>query len=155
MWESQLSPTERSGHLFSTNANTSLHFHLWTSLTPALKSHSQGNATSLRTIPRILSLGLFLYCAATRECQRATTADTDGSSCLWWLPYVTLLLWFFFLVLFSFHLSSPSLFWSLKSPELGGRGEHRWGWRGSNLTCVKTFSWKSGHSVQAEWLFRG
>lgn len=39
------------------------------------------------------SPGLFPSCAVTAVCQQATTADTDGSPGLWWLPYVTSLFW--------------------------------------------------------------
>lgn len=39
------------------------------------------------------SPGLFPSCAVTAGCQQATTADTDGSPGLWWLPYVTSLFW--------------------------------------------------------------
>lgn len=44
-------------------------------------------------LSQFLCPGLFPSCAVTSGCQQATTADTDGSPGLWWLPYVTLLLW--------------------------------------------------------------
>lgn len=74
-------------------------------------------------LSQFLCLGLFLSCAVTGGCQQATTADTDGSPGLWWLPYVTLLLWAVFFKCFSFHHSSLSLFCFSKTARAG---KERW-----------------------------
>lgn len=117
-------------------------------------------------LSQFLCPGLFPSCAVTSGCQQATTADTDGSPGLWWLPYVTSLLqvcaaFFFFFLCFSFHLSSLSLFGSLKWPEQGGRGECRRGWKGSNMMPINTFQCRARIQAQlefylfTEWLLGG
>ncbi len=61
-----------------------------------------------------------------------------------------LVLFFFFSKCFSFHLSSLSLFCSLKWPEQGGRAECRRGWKGSNVMPINTFQRKAGIQPQLE-----
>lgn len=116
-----------------------------------LKSWPQGNQTPYIPNPGILCPGLFPSCAVNSGCQQAMAADTDGSSGLWWLPYVTSLLWvcafrmFFFPSLISF---SVLLFFD--RPEQGGRGERCRGWRGSNAMAINTFQRKERIQSQLE-----
>ena len=87
-WETEphwtrLNPTELRGTCF---LQTSARFCTsWkhTSPPPTLKSGPQGIFLS-----QFLCPGLFPSCAVTVGSQQGTTADTDGSPGLWWLPYV-------------------------------------------------------------------
>lgn len=158
-------PHRAVGHLFSANASGSF----CTLHSPSLPSPQRWNLVlkGFRVVlSQFLCPGLFPSCAVTSGCQQATTADTDGSPGLWWLPYVTSLLqvcaaFFFFFKCFSFHLSSLSPFGSLKWPEQGGRGECRRGWKGSNMMPINTFQCRARIQAQlefylfTEWLLGG
>lgn len=89
---SLLNPAEPCGvarHLFSAKASKLLHLTITATPPPDNEVLSSRNSGSLS---QFLCLGLFPSCAVTSGCQQATTADTDGSEGLWWLPYVTLVL---------------------------------------------------------------
>lgn len=124
-WETtktRLNPTELLGHLFSANANKLLHKHFFSlSSSHCLNLILEGFPLLLSQFHESSLRDYSPSCAVTGGCQQATTADTDGSPCLWWLPYVTSLSWVKAFLMFSFHLSSLSLFCSLKQLEQGGR----------------------------------
>lgn len=148
-------PRWAAGHLFS--GNTSLDFaphHDTLHSQPSLPLPSAGVLSSRDSDCSYHNSSVLDYSHRVQEtggCQQATTADTDGSPDLWWLPYVTLLLqvcaslMFFFPSLISFFV-----FCSLKWPEWGWRGECRWGWTGSNSMPINTFRCKVGIQPQLE-----
>lgn len=145
------------GHLFSANASELLHLTITSSTHkpslpfPVLKSFPQGILTLLITVPWILCPGLFSSCVMTSGCQQAMTAGTDGSPGWWWLPYVTSFFWVgSFFKCFSFHRSSRSVFCSLKQSEQHGRGDCRWGWRGSDVMPINTFQCRADIQSQLE-----
>lgn len=158
-WETQpVNPNEprwAAGHLFS--GNTSLDFaphHNTLHSQPTLPLPSAGVLSSRDSDSSYHNSSVLDYSHPVQEtggCQQATTADTDGSPGLWWLPYVTLLLqvcassMFFFPSLISFFV-----FCSLKRPEWGWSGECRWAWTGSNSMPINTFQCKVGLQPQLE-----
>lgn len=158
-WETQpVNPNEprwAAGHLFS--GNTSLDFaphHNTLHSQPTLPLPSAGVLSSRDSDSSYHNSSVLDYSHPVQEtggCQQATTADTDGSPGLWWLPYVTLVLQvcassvFFFPSLISFFVLC-----SLKRPEWGWRGECRWAWTGSNSMPINTFQCKVGLQPQLE-----
>ena len=108
---------------------------------PMLKSSPQGILTPLITIPWFLSPGLFPSRLVGASRPRLPTQMGVQACDGFHMSHRTcgLVLFLFFLCVFSFHLSSLSLFCSLKWPKQGGRGECRWGWRGSNVMPINTF----------------
>lgn len=120
-------PHRAVGHLFSANASGSF----CTLHSPSLPSPQRWNLVlkGFRVVlSQFLCPGLFPSCAVTSGCQQATTADTDGSPGLWWLPYVTSLLqvsaaFFFFLKMFFFPSLISFAVWLFK---MAWAGRERW-----------------------------
>lgn len=90
------------------------------------------------SLSQFLCLGLFPSCAVAGGCQQATTADTDGSPGLWWLPYVTVYLQV--CAFFTVFLSVSHLFFcfSLENAPLGLRGGVIQGQMWYQLICFST-----------------
>lgn len=148
-----MNPTELPGHLFPTNTSRNL-VHLTITPSnrgpclpspPTLKSCPQGILTPLITIPRILSwiipiLRSDCWVPAGHDCRHRWESRPVMTS----ICHIALLSRCVFFKCFSFHLSSLSLFCSLKPLDQGGRGEHLRRWKRSNLMPINKFSCKAG-----------
>lgn len=157
--ESQINPDEPRwavGHLFSAKTPQALAPYTITPPSlPCLLPESSPHGILYSSHPSSFVLDYSHPVQATRGCQQATTAATDGSPGLRWLPYVASVLcdsaMLFFESLISFSLSSEFTSWLRRREPSAVKG-----WPGSNSVPINTFQREvAGIRSQLEvYLFR-